>query len=56
MCLLTGRDLFRDAIFTSKFLVKFLSEGELDASARLAGPAAEAAQSEEMVSNLGSKI
>ena len=29
--------------------MKFLSEGELDASARLAGPAAEAAQSEEMV-------
>ena len=32
--------------------MKFLSEGELDASARLAGPAAEAAQSEEMVSKI----
>jgi hypothetical protein len=29
--------------------VKFLSEGELDSRARLAGPAAEQAQSEEMV-------
>lgn len=35
-------------IGTTGTTVKFLSEGELDASARLAGPAAEAAQSEEM--------
>ena len=32
--------------------MKFLSEGELDSRARLAGPAAEQAQSEEMVKNL----
>jgi len=37
------------------FLVKFLSEGELDSRARLAGPAAEQAQSEDMVKSCGYK-
>jgi len=35
-------------IGTTGTTVQFLSEGQLDASARLAGPAAEAAQREEM--------
>lgn len=35
-------------IGTTGTRVKFLSEGELDASARISGPAAEAAQNEEM--------
>ena len=38
-------------IGTTGTTVQFLSEGQLDASARLAGPAAEAAQREEMVSS-----
>ena len=36
-------------IGTTGTTVKFLSEGELDASARLAGPEAEKAHQEEMV-------
>ncbi len=40
------------SIGTTGTTVQFLSEGQLDASARLAGPAAEAAHREEMVSFL----
>ena len=51
-CVLALRELQVSEFFSYSrwtFLVKFLSEGELDSRARLAGPAAEQAQSEDMV-------